>query len=333
MTTDTVAILGANSAIGWEMLRLLQARNFPVETLLPLDTDGGAVIFRGKRIPVHPISDYAFTGADLVLGASDGDTARRFAPAIARAGAVFVDSSPAFRLEETVPLVVPEVNPADIQSHRGIIASPNGVTTIALTAIAPLQALSPIRSVQAVTCQAVSGAGAAGPVELTQQVFSLTQGESPMPRVFPHPIAYNLIPRIGPLQEQGYTAEEMRLQYEGRRILHLPEFAASCTCIRVPVVRSHSICATVCFEKPVSADEARTILENAPGCRLLDDLPAEAYPMPLYASDQDGVQVGRIRPDLTDANRLCLWCCGDQLRKGSAANVLQIAELLLPEAP
>ena len=142
MKTDTVAILGANSAIGWEMLRLLQARNFPVETLLPLDTDGGAVIFRGKRIPVHPISDYAFTGADLVLGASDGDTARRFAPAIARAGAVFVDSSPAFRLEETVPLVVPEVNPADIQSHRGIIASPNGVTTIALTAIAPLQALS-----------------------------------------------------------------------------------------------------------------------------------------------------------------------------------------------
>jgi aspartate-semialdehyde dehydrogenase len=184
-------------------------------------------------------------------------------------------------------------------------------------------------SLQASTYQAVSGAGIGGPAELQQQILALSRGEAYPPQVFAHQIAYNLIPQIGQEQELGYTTEEMKLQYEGRKILHLPEFTASCTCVRVPVMRSHSVSACICFEGPVSVADAREILSDAPGCRLLDDLAAGQYPMPLTASDQDLVLVGRLRPDLTDEKRLHLWCCGDQLRKGAATNAIQIAELLI----
>lgn len=334
MKTYTVAVLGATGAVGKEMIRMLQARNFPVKKLIALSSArsaGSGINFRGERIPVQMATDHAFIGADIVLGAAENHTAQRFAPAILEAGAVFVDNSSAFRLDPTVPLIVPEINGEDVKNHCGIIANPNCTTAITLTAIAPLRQLSPIRSLQAATYQAVSGAGAAGPVELMEQVLSLSRGEMATPQVFAHPIAYNLIPKIGSLQEQGYTTEEMKLQYEGRRILHQPEFVASCTCVRVPVVRSHSIAAHIGFENPVSAEDARAVLENAPGCRLLDNLEAEEYPMPLSASDQDLVYVGRIRPDLTDPNKLCLWCCGDQLRKGAATNAVQIAQLLIQE--
>ena len=332
MKNYTVAVLGATGAVGREMLRVLQERNFPVGRLVALSSErsaGTTVSFAGEQISVLPAGSVSFAGVDIVLGAADNQTALDLAPAITESGAVFVDNSSAFRQHPQVPLVVPEINPEDVKTHQGIISNPNCTTAIALTAIAPLRALSPIKSLWAATYQAVSGAGIGGPAELQQQTMALGRGEKYEPQVFPYQIAYNLIPQIGPEQELGYTAEEMKLQYEGRKILHLPEFTASCTCVRVPVMRSHSVAATICFEDHVEVAAAREILSAAPGCRLLDDLAKNEYPMPLSASDQDLVLVGRLRPDLTDANRLNLWCCGDQLRKGAATNAIQIAELLI----
>ena len=332
MKQYTVAVLGATGAVGQQMLRILQERNFPVGKLIALGSDrsvGTTVSFAGAQIPVEAASADSFAGVDIVLGAAENQIALEFAPAIQAAGAVFVDNSSAFRQDPQVPLVVPQINPEDVKWHRGIISNPNCTTAIALTAIAPLGALSPIRSLTASTYQAVSGAGIQGPAELQQQILALSRGESYPPQVFAHQIAYNLIPQIGPQQELGYTAEEMKLQYEGRKILHLPDFTASCTCVRVPVMRSHSVSACICFEDPVDPADAREILSQAPGCRLLDDLEAGVYPMPLDASDQDLVLVGRLRRDLTDEKRLHLWCCGDQLRKGAATNAIEIAELLI----
>ena len=266
---------------------------------------------------------------DIVLGAAENDIAKRFAPAIVKAGAVFVDNSSAFRLDENVPLVVPEINPQDAKQHHGIISNPNCSTIITVTAVNALNAISPIRTMTASTYQAVSGAGAGGPVELMGEVEALFKGEKYEPKVFSHQIAFNLIPQIGGEQFEGYTSEEMKMQNEGRKIMHLPELKVSCTCVRVPVVRSHSISVSLHFDKPISVEEAREAIAKAPGCRLVDDLKNKQYPMPLDTSDQDIVFVGRIRPDLTDPNGLCLWCCGDQVRKGAATNAIQIAELLV----
>jgi aspartate-semialdehyde dehydrogenase len=332
MKQYTVAVLGATGAVGREMLRVLQERNFPVGKLIALGSDrseGTAISFAGSEIPVQAAANASFAGVDIVLGAADNKTAISFAPAIVEAGAVFVDNSSAFRQHPEVPLVVPEINPEDVKIHKGIISNPNCTTAISLTAIAPLRALAPIKSIWAATYQAVSGAGIGGPAELQQQVQALSRGEKYDPQVFPCQIAYNLIPRIGEHQELGYTSEEMKLQYEGRKILHQPELTVSCTCVRVPVMRSHSVSASICFESHVQVEQAREILAAAPGCRLMDDLQSEVYPTPLLSSDQDLVLVGRVRPDLTDANRLNLWCCGDQLRKGAATNAIQIAELLI----
>ena len=196
-----------------------------------------------------------------------------------------------------------------------------------------LRQISPIRTMTASTYQAVSGAGAEGPLELAEEVRTLLRGEKAQPKVFPYQIAYNVIPQIGSEQESGYTSEEMKLQYEGRKILHLPDMKVSCTCVRVPVVRSHSISLALHFDRPISVHEARAALRSAPGCVLVDDLAKKQYPMPLDTSDQDLVFVGRIRPDLTDENGLCLWCCGDQVRKGAATNAIQIAELLIDRTP
>ena len=332
MKQYTVAVLGATGAVGHEMLRVLQERNFPVGKLIALGGErsvGTTVRFCGEEILVEEANERAFEGVDIVLGAADNQTALNFAPIITENGGVFVDNSSAFRQYAGVPLVVPEINGEDVKKHQGIISNPNCTTAISLTAIAPLRALSPIRSIWAATYQAVSGAGIAGPVELQKQISALGRGEPYPPQVFPHQIAYNLIPRIGEHQELGYTSEEMKLQYEGRKILHQPDLTVSCTCVRVPVMRSHSVSASICFEDHVDVDDARQILAAAPGCRLMDDLSAEDYPTPLRSSDQDLVLVGRLRPDLTDANRLNLWCCGDQLRKGAATNAVQIAELLI----
>ncbi|MGM9670116.1 MAG: aspartate-semialdehyde dehydrogenase [Oscillospiraceae bacterium] len=329
-----VAILGASGAVGKEMMKILEERSFPVSELHLLSSArsaGKVVQWRGQDVVIEEARDEAFEGIDIVLGAAENDIAERFAPAIVKSGAVFVDNSSAFRLDPNVPLVVPEVNPEDVKKHHGIIANPNCSTTITVTAVNALRNISPIKAMVASTYQAVSGAGAGGPIELQNEVEALREGKAYEPKVFSYQIAYNVIPQIGGEQCCGYTSEEMKLQNEGRKILHLPEMKVSCTCVRVPVVRSHSISVSLHFEKKISVEEARAAIAAAPGCRLVDDLDALQYPMPLDTSDQDLVFVGRIRPDLTDENGLCLWCCGDQVRKGAATNCIQIAELLIAE--
>ena len=332
MKQYTVAVLGATGAVGQEMIKILQERDFPVGKLIPLASArsaGKTLTFRGEEVTIQLACDEAFQGVDIVLGAAENDIAKQFAPAIVAAGAVFVDNSSAFRMDPNVPLVVPEINPEDAKNHNGIISNPNCSTIITATAVNALNSIAPIRAMTASTYQAVSGAGAGGPVELMNEVEALREGKTYEPKIFSHQIAYNLIPQIGGESFEGYTSEEMKLQNEGRKIMHLPELKVSCTCVRVPVVRSHSISVSLHFDSPVTVEQAREVIANAPGCRLVDDLSKKMYPMPLDTSDQDIVFVGRIRPDLTDPNGLCLWCCGDQVRKGAATNAIQIAELLV----
>ncbi len=334
MKQYTVAVLGATGAVGQEMIRILQERDFPVGRLVPLASArsaGKTLQFKGEDVPIEEARDEAFEGVDIVLGAAENDIAQRFAPAIVKAGAVFVDNSSAFRLDPKVPLIVPEVNPEDVAWHQGILSNPNCSTIITVTAVNALNSIAPIRTMTASTYQAVSGAGAGGPVELMNEVAALGHGKTYEPKVFSHQIAYNLIPQIGGEQFEGYTSEEMKMQNEGRKIMHLPELKVSCTCVRVPVVRSHSISVSCHFDVPVTVEQVRQAIANAPGCRLVDDLANKQYPMPLETSNQDLVYVGRIRPDLTDDNGICLWCCGDQVRKGAATNCIQIAELLIKE--
>ncbi len=327
-----VAILGATGAVGQEMMKILAERNFPVEELHLLASArsvGQEVEWNGKTLKVELACDEAFEGMDIVLGAAENDIAERFAPAIVKAGAVFVDNSSAFRLDPDVPLVVPEINGEDVKNHKGIISNPNCTTIISLVAVNALNAASPIESIVASSYQATSGAGAGGPKELMAQVDALRNGEQPEIKVFQHQIAFNVIPQIGGNAFEGYTSEEMKLQNEGRKIMHLPELKVSCTCVRVPVVRSHSVSLVVRTKEKISVAQARELIAKAPGCRLVDDLNNKIYPMPLDTSDQDIVFVGRIRDDLTSDNGLNIWCCGDQVRKGAATNAVQIAELLV----
>ena len=334
MKTYTVAVLGATGAVGQEMIRILQERKFPVGKLVPLASArsvGKTLQFNGQDVAIEEACETAFEGVDIVLGAAENDIAEKFAPAIVKAGAVFVDNSSAFRLDPNVPLIVPEVNPEDAKKHNGIISNPNCSTIITVTAVNALNSIAPIRSMVASTYQAVSGAGVAGMAELESQVKALQEGKTPDVKTFAYQIAYNLIPQIGGEQMDGYTSEEMKLHFEGREIMHLPEMNVSCTCVRVPVMRSHSISVKLHFDSPVSVEQARDVLSKAPGVKLMDDLGNKCYPMPLDTSGQDLVYVGRIRPDITDPNGLCLWCCGDQVRTGAATNCIQIAELLIEE--
>ena len=327
-----VGILGATGAVGREMMKILEERKFPVAELRPIASErsaGTKLPFNGGEAEVVAASDSAFAGLDLVLGAAENDIAKRYAPAIVKAGAVFVDNSSAFRLDKDVPLVIPEINPEDVKWHKGIIANPNCTTIVSLVAINALNQLSPIESIVASSYQAVSGAGAGGPIELMAEVDALAKGESYQPKVFQYQIAYNVIPQIGGEAFEGYTSEEMKMQNEGRKILHLPELKVSCTCVRVPVVRSHSVSLVVRTKEKISVADARAAIAKAAGCRLVDDLANKQYPMPLDTSDQDIVFVGRIRDDLTSDNGLNIWCCGDQVRKGAATNTVQIAELAM----
>ncbi|MDO4812455.1 MAG: aspartate-semialdehyde dehydrogenase [Eubacteriales bacterium] len=327
-----VGILGATGAVGQEMMKILEERSFPVASLRPIASGrsaGKTVTFRGEDVTIVEASDDAFEGLDIVLGAAENDIAERFAPAIVKSGAVFVDNSSAFRLDPDVPLVIPEINPEDAAKHHGIIANPNCTTIVTLVAINALAKESPIETIIASSYQAVSGAGKNGIDELYGEVELLREGKAVEPKVFQYQIAYNVIPQIGGEQYIGYTSEEMKMQNEGRKILHLPELKVSCTCVRVPVVRSHSVSVVLRTREKISVERARELIAAAPGCRLVDDLGAKQYPMPLDTSDQDIVFVGRIRDDLTDERGLNLWCCGDQVRKGAATNAIQIAELLL----
>ena len=327
-----VGILGATGAVGEQMRIVLAERKFPIAELRLFGSArsaGTEVEFDGKMVKVEEATPEAFEGLDLLLGAADNDVAKKFLPDSAKKGIVVVDNSSAFRLDPEVPLVIPEVNPEDVKWSKGLIANPNCATIIALTAVAALHRKARLRRMVASTYQAVSGAGRGGMEDLEEEVKT----GRPVLRTFPYPIAYNLIPQIGGFNDLGYTSEEMKLQNEGRKMLHDDTFLVSCTCVRVPIMRSHSEALTLEFEKEISPEEAREILQNAPGVKLWDDPAEKHYPMPMLTSDQDLVYVGRIRRDLAatkDAyNRsLSLFCCADQIRKGAATNAIQIAEIV-----
>lgn len=343
MRKYNVGIMGATGAVGQEMIKVLGERNFPIGELRCLASSRSA----GKTLST-PFGDVtvvetapdAFEGLDIVLGASENDIAEAMAPHIKAAGAVFVDNSSAFRMQDDVPLVVPEINPEDALKHNGIISNPNCTTIVTLVAINAINKLSTIKGIYASSYQATSGAGAAGPIEMYDQAEAIIKaraeggtgnsyGADIKPQVFQHQIAFNLIPQIGGFGENLYSSEEMKLQNEGRKIMHIPDLKVSCTCIRVPVERSHAISACVITEDKVSLDDVRKVISEAPGAKLYDDGDNHVYPMPLLTSNQDIVYVGRIRQDLVNENGINLWCCGDQVRKGAATNAVQIAELLL----
>ncbi|MCQ2771475.1 MAG: aspartate-semialdehyde dehydrogenase [Clostridia bacterium] len=331
MKKYTVAILGATGAVGREMIKVLEERDFPIKELVPLASArsaGTTIKFAGKDVTVKEVTPNSFDGIDIVLGASPNSIAKEYAPYIVKAGAVFVDNSSAFRMDDNVPLVVPEINPDDVKLNKGIISNPNCSTIITLVALNAINKISPIKSIVASTYQATSGAGAGGPLELEQNVDDIKEGKEVTPKVFPYQIAYNVIPQIGSFLDDGYTTEEMKMQNEGRKIMHLPNLKVSCTCVRVPVVRSHSISVSVICEDALNVEEVKAAIAKEAGCRLYDDPANKIYPMPLVTSDQDLVFVGRIRKDLITDGAICLWCCGDQVRKGAATNAIQIAELL-----
>ncbi len=343
MKRYNIGIIGATGAVGQEMIGILAERNFPVGELRCLASErseGKSISTPFGDVVVQRTSETSFEGLDIVLGASDNDTAELMAPHIVKAGAVFIDNSSAFRMCDDVPLVVPEVNPEDAMKHKGIISNPNCSTTITLVAVNAINKMSKIEKIYASTYQATSGAGAAGPIEMYEQSEAIIEalhsggkdinhGAEIKPSVFQHQIAYNLIPQIGGFDENGYTSEEMKLQNEGRKIMHLPNLEVSCTCVRVPVERSHAISANIITEEKLSIDEVREAIALAPGCKLYDDTDNSIYPMPIVTSNQDIVYVGRLRRDLANEKGINLWCCGDQVRKGAATNAVQIAELLI----
>ena len=333
MAQKTVAILGATGVVGTQMLQCLEERDFPVGKLVPLASErsvGKTVTFRGEQVPVQLASSEAFEGVDIVLGAAGDAQAKELMPEAVKRGATCVDNSHAFRLYDEVPLVIPEINAGDIAKNQGIIANPNCATIIGLVPVWPLHQEAHATRLIVSTYQAASGAGMPGLTELEREMACVASGEPVgQTKPFQHQLAVNLIPQIGGFNEVGYTSEEMKMQNEGRKIMHLPELKVSCTCVRVPVVRSHSVSIVVRTKEKISVERARELIAAAPGCRLVDNLKNKQYPMPLDTSDQDLVFVGRIRDDLTSENGLNIWCCGDQVRKGAATNAVQIAELVI----
>ncbi len=326
-----VAIVGATGAVGLEMLDVLDRRAFPISelTLLASARSAGKTIpFRGKEIPVVELTEDSFAGVDIALFSAGSGISQKFAPAAVAAGAVVVDNSSAFRMNDNVPLVVPEINGADVKNHSGIIANPNCTTAITLMGLFPLHQRFRVRRIFASSYQAVSGAGAQGIEELKSQVSAIAAGNEIEKSVFAHQIAFNVIPQVDSFLENGYTKEEMKLQNEGRRIMHLSMFRASLTCVRVPVYRAHSVAVSAEFEKPINISEARHAIEAFPGIKICDDVANNQYPMPLNVAGQDDCQIGRMRLDCAMDNALSFWVCGDQLLKGAALNAVQIAELL-----
>lgn len=326
-----VAIVGATGAVGLELLRVLERRKFPVADLRLLASPrsaGKRLNFRGQDHEVKGLGNNSFAGIDLAFFSAGTATSKQFAPLAQQAGAVVIDNSSAFRMDDNVPLVIPEVNPEDVQVHRGLIANPNCTTAVALMALYPLHRAFGLQRVIAASYQAVSGSGARAIAELKSQVEASVRDEEVTPEVYPHPIAFNVLPHVDGFLENGYTREEMKLQNEGRKMLHLPEFRASVTCVRVPVYRAHSVALSAEFARPVSLAKAKEVLAEAPGLDLVDDPANNTYPTPLAAAGRDHCQAGRLRIDCAFENGLALWVAGDQLLKGAALNAVQIAELL-----
>ena len=342
MKKFNIGILGATGAVGREMLKVLGEYNFPYNEIRLLASErsvGKKIPFDGKEIEVKLACHEAFGGLDIVLGAASNAVAKEFRDDIVKAGAVFIDNSSAFRMESDIPLVVPEINPEDIFKNKGVISNPNCSTIITLVAVNAINKLSKIKAMVASTYQATSGAGVNGPIELMGQMKDLAKiyDETGLiankydcePKTFQYQIAGNVIPQIGSFLENGYTTEEMKMQNEGRKIMHLPELLVTCTCVRVPVVRSHSISVTLVTEDKLDLEVVKKAIANEKGCKLYDDQENKLYPMPIVTSDQDLVYIGRIRRDLINENGITLWCCGDQVRKGAATNAVQIALKLI----
>jgi aspartate-semialdehyde dehydrogenase len=326
-----VAIVGATGAVGVEMIRTLEKRNFPVGklTLLASARSAGKTLpFRGQEIPITELREDSFAGVDVALFSAGASISKKFAPFATQAGAVVVDNSSAFRMDPDVPLVVPEINAADIKKNRGIIANPNCTTAITLMALWPLHQEFRVKRIFASSYQAVSGTGAQAIEELRAQVQAIAAGRPVEKKVYPHQIAFNVLPHVDSFLETGYTKEEMKMQNEGRRIMHHPTFKASVTCVRVPVYRAHSVAVNAEFERPVNLEEARSVLANAAGLDLVDEPAKAEYPLPLYAAERDNCQVGRLRLDCALDNGLAFWVAGDQLLKGAALNAVQIAEMI-----
>jgi aspartate-semialdehyde dehydrogenase len=327
-----VAILGATGAVGTELIELLASRNFPIAKLRLFASPksaGTTLKFRGEEITVESVDDRSFEGIDIVLASAGGSTSKALAPQAVAAGAVVIDNSSAFRMRPDVPLVIPEVNPDAAADHHGIIANPNCTTILMAVAVYPLHQVQPIQRIVAATYQSASGAGARAMAEVETQSRDILDGKTPKPEIFPYPLAFNLFPHNTPIGENGYCEEEMKMVNETRKIFSAPDLRVTATCIRVPVLRAHSEAINLEFATPFDPDKARSILAQAPGVKLVEDWSANYFPMPIDASGKDEVLVGRIRQDISHANGLELWLCGDQIRKGAALNAVQIAELLI----
>jgi len=327
-----VGVVGATGAVGIEMIKTLEKRNFPVGKLTLLASKRSVarkLNFCGEDIAVEELTETSFAGIDLALFSAGASLSKEFAPIAARAGCVVIDSSSAFRMDEEVPLVIPEINAADLKHHRGIIAKPNCTTAVTLMALYPLHQAFNVRRIFASSYQAVSGSGAKAIAELERQVRQIVSGQPVTKEVYPHQIAYNVVPQVDSFLPNGYTREEMKLESEGRKIMHHPTFRASITCVRVPVYRAHSVAVSAEFEKPVTVEAAREVLKHAPGLDVVDNPANQEYPLPLHAAGRDNCEVGRLRKDCALENGLCFWVVGDQLLKGAALNAVQIAEELL----
>lgn len=331
MTGYSVAILGATGAVGTELLKILAERSFPISKLVLLaapEEKGTVINYQGVDYIVDAPDEHSFDGIDIALFAG-GSISKVYAPIAAAAGAIVIDNSSTFRYDPEVPLVVPEVNPEDVDWHKGIIANPNCSTIQMVVALKPLHDYAKIKRIVVSTYQAVSGGGLAAMNELKYQVAAINKGEEPEVSVFPYQIAFNLIPHIDVFQENDYTKEEMKMAWETQKMFHDDNIKVSATAVRVPVYRSHSEAITIETEKEITPDKARELLAAAPGVIVIDDIENKKYPMPLYSSDTDEVYVGRIRKDISAENSLCLWVVADQIRKGAATNAVQIAELVV----
>ncbi|MDB6124153.1 MAG: aspartate-semialdehyde dehydrogenase [Pedosphaera sp.] len=327
-----VAVVGATGAVGIEMIKTLEKRNFPVGKLTLLASArsvGKKLKYKGQDIAIQELTKDSFPGIDIALFSAGGSISKEFAPIAAKAGCVVVDNSSFFRMDNSVPLVVPEINAADVKHHKGIIANPNCTTAITLMALYPLHQAFGVKRIFASSYQAVSGTGAKAIEELERQVGQVVAGKPVTKEVYPHQIAFNVLPHVDSFLPSGYTKEEMKMENEGRKIMHHAAFRASVTCVRVPVYRAHSVAVSAEFEKPVSVEAARAVLSKAPGIDLVDSPEKAEYPLPLYVAEKYNCQVGRIRMDCALDNGLCFWVAGDQLLKGAALNAVQIAEELM----
>src|SRR5438270_10098673 len=336
-----VAIVGATGAVGQQILRVLEQRNFPVASLRPISSArsaGKSVRFRDEPVSVQQLKEHSFEKIDVAFFSAGGEISRKYVPIACQANAIVIDNSSVFRMDEHVPLVIPEINADDARRHRGLIANPNCTTAITLMALFPLHRAFGVRRIFAASYQAVSGSGTRAINELTEQTKSAKlataspsvggQDQQLTAEVYPHPIAFNLLPHVDSFLETGYTKEEMKMQNEARKIMHLPQFCASVTCVRVPVYRAHSVAVSAEFERTVSVERAREVLAKAPGLELVDEPQNNRYPMPLSVTGTDDCEVGRVRLDCAFENGLSFWVSGDQLLKGAVLNAVQIAELL-----